>query len=131
MSKPLVLVADDEPSIRETVSFILEMEGFAVAVAEDGEQALEAIRRLRPPVVLLDGMMPRRDGFDVCRQVKADPDLATVKIVMLTALGQKTDREKAIAAGADVYITKPFDEEELLALLRRFTGATGKSTADS
>jgi len=119
--RPLVLVADDEPSIRETVSFILEMEGFAVAGAEDGEQALVEIKRLRPPVVLLDGMMPLRDGFDVCREVKADPELAAVKVVMLTALGQKTDREKAIAAGADVYITKPFDEDELLALLRRLT----------
>ncbi|MBI4915998.1 MAG: response regulator [Acidobacteria bacterium] len=123
-SRPLVLVADDEPSIRETVSFILEMEGFAVAGAEDGEQALAEIRRLRPPVVLLDGMMPLRDGFDVCREVKADPELAAVKIVMLTALGQKTDREKAVAAGADVYITKPFDEDELLALLRRLTAGS-------
>jgi len=124
VAQPLILVVDDEPSIRETVSFILEMEGFKVAIAEDGEQALAEIRRLRPPVVLLDGMMPLRDGFDVCREVKSDPDLAAVKIVMLTALGQKTDREKAIAVGADVYITKPFDEDELLALLRRLTGAS-------
>lgn len=123
-SRPLVLVADDEPSIRETVSFILEMEGFAVAGAEDGEQALAEIRRLRPPVVLLDGMMPVRDGFDVCREVKADPELAAVKVVMLTALGQKTDWQKATAAGADVYITKPFDEDELLALLRRLTAGS-------
>lgn len=123
-SRPLVLVADDEPSIRETVSFILEMEGFAVAGAEDGEQALVEIRRLRPPVVLLDGMMPVRDGFDVCREVKADPELAAVKVVMLTALGQKTDWQKATAAGADVYITKPFDEDELLALLRRLTAGS-------
>jgi CheY-like chemotaxis protein len=122
--RPLVLVADDEPSIRETVSFILEMEGFAVAGAEDGEQALAAIRRLRPPVVLVDGMMPLRDGFDVCRAVKDDPDLAAVKVVMLTALGQRTDRDKAIAAGADVYITKPFDEDELIALLRRLTAGS-------
>lgn len=122
MSGPLILVVDDEPNLRETISFILEMEGFAVATAEDGDQALAEIRRLRPPVVLLDGMMPRRDGFDVCRQVRADPELAQVKIIMLTALGQRTDREKALAAGADFYVTKPFDEEELLALLRRLTG---------
>jgi two-component system, OmpR family, alkaline phosphatase synthesis response regulator PhoP len=117
----LILLVDDEPNIRETVSFILEMEGFPVATAEDGEDGLEKIRALRPAVVLLDAMMPRRDGFDVCRTVKADPELAGVKIVMLTALGQKADQEKGQAAGADFYVTKPFDEEELLALLRRLT----------
>lgn len=121
MSEPLVLVVDDEPSLRETLSFILEMEGFRVATAEDGESGLEAIRRLHPPVVLLDGMMPRRDGFDVCRAVKADPALHDVAVVLLTALGQKTDRERALAAGADHYLSKPFDEEELLTLLRQLT----------
>ena len=122
MSGPLVLVVDDEPSIRETIGFILEMEGFAVATAEDGEQALARVAALHPPVVVLDAMMPRRDGFDVCRTIKADPGLAGVHVVMLTAMGQKADRERALAAGADHFMTKPFDEEELLALLRRLTG---------
>ena len=121
MAEPLILLVDDEPSIRETVSFILEMEGYRVVTAEDGEEALEQIRRLQPPVVLLDAMMPRRDGFDVCRTVKSDPKLAPTKIVMLTALGQKADQEKAMVAGADFYMTKPFDEEDLLALLGRLT----------
>ena len=122
MAEPLILLVDDEPSIRETVSFILEMEGYRVVTAENGDEALEQIRRLQPPVVLLDAMMPRRDGFDVCRTVKSDPKLSATKIVMLTALGQKTDQERAMAAGADFYVTKPFDEEELLALLGRLTG---------
>ena len=122
MAEPLILLVDDEPSIRETVSFILEMEGYRVATAENGDEALEQIRRLQPAVVLLDAMMPRRDGFDVCRTVKSDPNLSATKIVMLTALGQKTDQERAMAAGADFYVTKPFDEEELLALLGRLTG---------
>lgn len=121
MAEPLVLLVDDEPNIRETVSFILEMEGFRVVTAEDGEEGLEKIRALKPPVVLLDAMMPRRDGFDVCRTVKADPSLAGVKVVMLTALGQKADQERGQAAGADYYVTKPFDEEELLALLVKLT----------
>jgi CheY-like chemotaxis protein len=121
VAEPLILLVDDEPSIRETVSFILEMEGYRVVTAENGEEALEKIRRLQPPVVLLDAMMPRRDGFDVCRTVKSDPALATTKIVMLTALGQKADQERAMAAGADFYVTKPFDEEDLLALLGRLT----------
>lgn len=121
MAEPLILLVDDEPSIRETVSFILEMEGYRVVTAENGEEALDQIRRLQPPVVLLDAMMPRRDGFDVCRTVKSDPKLAQTKIVMLTALGQKADQERAMAAGADFYVTKPFDEEDLLTLLGRLT----------
>lgn len=121
VAEPLVLLVDDEPNIRETVSFILEMEGFRVVTAEDGEEGLEKIRALKPPVVLLDAMMPRRDGFDVCRTVKADPELAGVKVIMLTALGQKADQERGQAAGADYYVTKPFDEEELLALLLKLT----------
>jgi CheY-like chemotaxis protein len=124
VAEPLILLVDDEPSIRETVSFILEMEGYRVVTAGNGDEALEQIRRLQPPVVLLDAMMPRRDGFDVCRTVKSDPTLAATKIVMLTALGQKTDQERAMAAGADFYVTKPFDEEDLLALLGRLTGAS-------
>jgi len=122
VAEPLVLVVDDEPNILETISFVLEMEGFRVATAEDGEEALAQIAALRPPVVVLDAMMPRRDGFDVCRTIKADPVLAGVHVVMLTAMGQKADRERALAAGADHFMTKPFDEEELLALLRRLTG---------
>jgi DNA-binding response OmpR family regulator len=121
LGKALILLVDDEPNIRETVSFILEMEGFSVATAKDGEEGIEKIRALRPAVVLLDAMMPKRDGFEVCRTVRADPELAAVRIVMLTALGQKTDQEKGLAAGADFFVTKPFDEDELLALLRRLT----------
>jgi CheY-like chemotaxis protein len=121
--RPLILVVDDEASLRETVSFMLEMEGFSVITAEDGDKALEQVRRHTPPVVLLDAMMPRRDGFEVCRIVKADPALAQVRVVMLTALGQAADRERALASGADHYVTKPFDDEELLHLLRRLTAA--------
>jgi len=121
VAEPLILLVDDEPNIRETVSFILEMEGFRVVTASDGEEAITQVRRLQPPVVLLDAMLPRRDGFDVCRTIKTDPALAGTKVVMLTALGQKTDQERAMAAGADYYVTKPFDEEELLALLTKLT----------
>ncbi len=110
----LVLVADDEPNIRETISFILEMEGFRVVLAEDGVSTWEKIVALRPQVVLLDAMMPRLDGFSVCGRVRSEPSLAGVRIVMVTALGQRADRERALAAGADRYIPKPFDEEELL-----------------
>jgi len=121
MDGALVLVVDDEPNIRETIGFILEMEGFRVALAPDGETGLAEVRRLRPRVVLLDAMMPRRDGYEVCREVKTDPLLTGTHVVMLTAMSQKRDRERALAAGADHFVTKPFDETELLSLLRRLT----------
>jgi two-component system alkaline phosphatase synthesis response regulator PhoP len=131
MSEPLILLVDDEPSIRETVAYILEMEGFRVATAQDGDEAVEQVRRLQPPVVLLDVMLPRRDGFEVCRAIKSDPELSGTAIVMLTACGQRSDKERARAAGADYYLTKPFFEEELLALLIRLTGQGANPRPDS
>lgn len=125
VERPLVLLVDDEPSIRETLSFMLEMEGFTVAAAEDGMQGLDMAQRLRPPVMLLDAMLPLVDGFSVCRQLKGDLATASTHIIMLTALGQRSDRERALAAGADFYLSKPFDEDELLTLLRRLTAAPG------
>jgi two-component system phosphate regulon response regulator PhoB len=122
MTEPLVLLVDDEPSVRETLAFILEMEGFRVAVAEDGEAAVAETGRLRPNVVLLDAMLPRLDGFEVARQLKSKPETQGVHIVMLTALGQQADRRRALDSGADFYIAKPFDEDELIALLRRLVG---------
>jgi DNA-binding response OmpR family regulator len=120
-SGPTVVLADDEPNIRETLAFILEMEGYAVTQARDGEEALERVREVRPMVLLLDAMMPRRNGFDVCRTIKADPALAGTVVIMVTALGQRTDRERALAAGADHYVAKPFDENHLLDLVRSAT----------
>ncbi len=122
---PIVIV-DDEANLRATISFMLEMEGFTVAVADDGESGLEMVRRLRPPVVLLDAMMPVLDGFEVCRRIKGDTDLAGTAVVMVTALGQRSDRDRAAAAGADHFVTKPFDEDDLLELLRGLVGGDGR-----
>ncbi len=116
-SKGLVLLVDDEPNIRETISFILEMEGYEVRTAVNGREGLARIRELRPRVVLLDAMMPEMNGFEVCRTVRGDADLASTTIIMLTAMGQKVDRERAEAVGVDHYLTKPFDDEEVLGLL--------------
>lgn len=118
----LVLVADDEPNIRETISFILEMEGFQVACAEDGVDAWEKIVSLRPEVVVLDAMMPRLDGFSICRRARGEASTAAVGIIMVTALGQRGDRERALAAGADRYVPKPFDEGELLMAIQQLLG---------
>jgi DNA-binding response OmpR family regulator len=118
----LVLVVDDEPNIRETVGFILEMEGYDVEKAVNGREGLEKIRSLRPRAVLLDAMMPEMDGFEVCRRVKEDPELAGTTIIMLTAMGQDTDRRTAMEIGADHFLTKPFDDEEVLAILSEVYG---------
>jgi CheY-like chemotaxis protein len=123
--RPKVLVVDDEPAIRDTLSFMLEMEGFQVAVAADGVEALARIAQDPPEVVLLDVMMPKLDGYRVCGAIKADPRTAGVKVVMLTAMGQAADRARALAAGADAYVAKPFDEDGLSTLLRQLAGKPG------
>jgi len=120
--RPTVLIADDEPSIRETAGYILESEGYTVLLAANGEEAISLIRSRRPAAVLLDIEMPRKDGLAVCREVKADPSLRSTYIILLTARGQKKDEVEGLAAGADVYLTKPFDDEEIL---RRLAEATG------
>jgi CheY-like chemotaxis protein len=121
-ARPTILIADDEPSIRETAGYILESEGYTVLLAANGEEALSLIRSRRPAAVLLDIEMPRKDGLQVCREVKADPALRSTHIILLTARGQKKDELEGLAAGADAYLTKPFDDEEIL---RRLAEATG------
>jgi len=109
-----VLIADDEPSIRETAAYILECEGYRVLRAANGEEALALVRRENPAAILLDISMPRKDGLAVCREIKADPSLSGVHVILLTARGQKKDEVEGLAAGADAYLTKPFDDEEVL-----------------
>ncbi len=128
MEKPKVLVVDDEPFILKSLVFILKKEGFDVITATDGEAALEKIRTERPALTFLDLMMPKRDGYSVCTEVKADPDLASLHVVLLTARGQESDRQRGFAAGADNYITKPFSPSKVIALARSFfTEPAGES----
>ncbi len=120
-----LLIADDEPHIRmllEQTLEDLEDDGVTLLVAADGEQALAMIRAELPDVVFLDVMMPKLNGFDVCHAVRADPVLANISVVLLTAKGQETDRQKGQEAGADLYLTKPFDPDELHATARRLLG---------
>ena len=117
-----VLIADDEPNIVISLEFLMQREGHAVSVVRDGIAALEAIRRDRPDLVLLDVMMPGMSGFDVCQAVRADESLAAVRIVLLTAKGRETDTTKGLALGADAYITKPFSTRELAARVRELLG---------
>jgi DNA-binding response OmpR family regulator len=113
-----VLIADDEPNILISLEFLMKREGHDVLLARDGTEALAAIRRERPALVLLDVMMPGMTGFDVCQAVRADESLAGVRIVLLTAKGRDTDIAKGLALGATAYMTKPFSTKELAARVR-------------
>jgi DNA-binding response OmpR family regulator len=118
-----VLIADDETNIVISLEFLMKREGHRVSVARDGDAALEAIRRERPDLVLLDVMMPGKSGFEVCQAVRADESLAAVKILMLSAKGRDTDLAKGSALGADAYMTKPFSTRELADKVRELLGA--------
>jgi DNA-binding response OmpR family regulator len=113
-----VLVVDDEPYIQRSLSFVLRKEGFEVEVASNGEEALERIGELRPKVVFLDLMMPRVNGFDVCRTIKSDGRLKGSHVIILTAKGQEVDKEKGMAAGADGFMTKPFSPKEIVSVVK-------------
>ena len=114
----MVVLVDDEPNIRETVAFILEAEGVEVETGADGVEGFEAVRRCKPKVVLLDVMMPRMDGYEVCRTIRSDPALQGVFVMILTARGQKSDEAKALEVGADLYMSKPFDDEVVMQVIR-------------
>ena len=115
-----VLVVDDEPHILHSLEFLMKRENYDVRVASDGEAALEAIDERCPDLVLLDVMMPKRDGYSVCQTIRANPDWKQLRIIMLTAKGRDIEREKGLALGADDYITKPFSTRDLLELVKRY-----------
>jgi two-component system, OmpR family, alkaline phosphatase synthesis response regulator PhoP len=117
-----ILIADDEQNIVISLEFLMKREGFEVSVANDGEEALARIRSDAPDLVLLDVMMPRKTGFEVCQEVKSDPALQAVKILMLTAKGRDTEVAKGLAMGADAYMTKPFSTRELVAKVKSLLG---------
>lgn len=117
-----ILAVDDDPVIQRLLRVNLEMEDYEVAVASDGVEALEQVRAFRPDLVLLDVMMPVKDGWQVCVEMKGDPDLAEIPVVFLSARAQEADVERGAHLGADAYVTKPFDPLELLALVARLLG---------
>lgn len=114
-----VLIVDDEPNIVLSLQFLMKKAGFDVRTARDGEEALAEIARDAPDLVLLDVMMPKRDGFDVCQTVRANPAWQGIRIVLLTAKGRDVEREKGLALGADDYVTKPFSTRDVLARLEK------------
>jgi len=118
MSKKVILAVDDEPNILMSIEFILDMEGYEVHSARDGDEALEVAERVRPDVILLDINMPRKDGYEVCRILRERADMAGIKVIMLTAKGQTLEKKKGLEVGADEYVTKPFSADELLQSIR-------------
>ncbi|MEW6706764.1 MAG: response regulator [Pseudomonadota bacterium] len=114
MSKT-ILIADDEPNIVISLEYLLQRAGYQVRVARDGQEVLQAMAQEAPDLVLLDVMLPRLSGFDVCQQIRQNPAWQQVRVVMLTAKGRDVEVSKGMALGADAYVTKPFGTEELLA----------------
>lgn len=114
-----VLVAEDEPNIVESLTFLLERAGFEVAVETDGRQALDAAIQSPPDVMVLDVMLPELDGYEVLRQLRADRRALSLPVLMLTAKGQREDRETALDCGADLFMTKPFANAEIVAAVER------------
>lgn len=118
MGKKIILAVDDEPNILMSIEFILDMEGYEVHTARDGDEALEVAERVRPDLILLDINMPRKDGYEVCRILRERREMAGTKVIMLTAKGQPLERKKGLEVGADEYVTKPFSAEDLLEKIR-------------
>lgn len=124
MTKHRVLVVDDEPFICRSLSFVLKKGAYEVLEARNGEEALASIRANRPDLVFLDVMMPKKSGFEVVEEVRADAELEGIKIILLTAKGQDADRERGKQAGADDYMTKPFSPTKILERAREILGGS-------
>jgi DNA-binding response OmpR family regulator len=117
-----VLVVDDEANILVSLEFLMKKAGYEVRLACDGEEALAEIGKAPPDLVLLDVMMPKRNGFDVCEAIRANPEWRAVRVILLTAKGRDIEREKGLALGADDYITKPFSTREVVERVTAWIG---------
>ena len=120
---PKILIADDEPNILISLEYLMKREGYEVHVARDGQEALDTLRRERPRLVLLDVMMPHKNGFEVCQALRADETIKDTLVLMLTAKGRDTDVAKGLGVGADAYVTKPFSTKELVQKVREMLAA--------
>ena len=118
-----ILIADDEPNILISLEYLLVREGFRVSVARDGEEAMAAILRDKPALVLLDVMMPKKSGLEVCQELRANDATRDTLVLMLTAKGRETDVAKGLGSGADAYMTTPFSTKELVSKVREMLEA--------
>lgn len=120
-----ILIAEDEPSILESLDFILRRAGWTTSSVTDGDAALEGVRRLRPRLLVLDVMLPKRSGFEVLKQIRADLDTQALPVLILTAKGQQQDRRVAEQLGASVFVTKPYANAEVVGAVRQLLGEDG------
>jgi DNA-binding response OmpR family regulator len=118
-----VLIVDDDMFVRRLVRTLLETEGMECYEADDGKQALEAARELRPDIIVLDVMLPSLNGYEICRTLKFDENFSDIPIVMLTSRSEPTDKETGYYTGADVYLTKPFEHKELVEAIKHLAGS--------
>jgi CheY-like chemotaxis protein len=124
-----VLVVDDDDVIRQLITVNLELEGFEVIPAVDGQDALDKVKDAQPDVVTLDVMMPRVDGWEAAERLRADPETAHIKVILLSARAQESDIQRGERIGVDAYLTKPFDPDELIDVVRRMVAASGSASA--
>jgi DNA-binding response OmpR family regulator len=117
-----ILIADDEPNIVVSLEFLMRQKGYEVKVATNGEDALAAVGEFAPNLILLDVMMPRLSGYDVCQKVRENPAWAGIRIIMLSAKGRDVEVNKGLAVGADAYVTKPFSTKDLIEQVARMLG---------
>jgi CheY-like chemotaxis protein len=122
-----VLVVDDDDVIRQLITVNLELEGFDVTTATDGQDCLDKVKDVKPAVITLDIMMPRLDGWEAASRLRADPETADIKVVLLSARAQEADLQRGDRIGVDAYLTKPFDPDELIATVRRLAGLPGST----
>ena len=120
-----ILIVDDEPNIVISLEFLMQQAGYEVAIARDGEQALAQMASFQPDLVLLDVMLPLRNGFEVCQKIRENGDWQRVKLVMLSAKGRDLEVSKGLALGADAYVTKPFSTKELIAQVKNLLAGPG------
>jgi CheY-like chemotaxis protein len=124
-----VLVVDDDDVIRQLITVNLELEGFEVIPAVDGQDALDKVKDAQPDVVTLDVMMPRVDGWEAAARLREDPETAHIKVILLSARAQESDIQRGERIGVDAYLTKPFDPDELIDVVRRMVAASGSASA--
>lgn len=117
-----VLIVDDEPNIVAALDYLLHRSGYEVSIASNGEEALRRVREFGPDLVLLDVMMPQRSGYDVCQRIRERPEWNGIRIVILSAKGRDAEVSKGLALGADLYVTKPFSNAELVAQIGQLLG---------